>query len=199
MVKLEYAGPRPFINQHGIEFLDGKDDKYAYLAIAIQILHGIDMKHTGHKKYTYKSDTKRLTSEEMLKSILQYEPNTEEIIEKEISKYIEELKFERTSLEARTNIKDIEKEAWLENLELMKNYRIQRAKNKIFYMIIIEKIVDVIHREHIKVIETPFYEKYWHVLQTIEGRFDTIKSPIEPTLKVISNEYNELIAKMTLA
>ncbi|MEA3314540.1 MAG: hypothetical protein U9Q30_01625 [Campylobacterota bacterium] len=198
-MKLEYAGPRPFINQHGIEFLDGKDDKYAYLAIALQILQGIDREYTKDKIYTYESNTKRLSSNEMLKILLSYEPDIEKIIEDKVLVYIEKLKFEKAELESRTNIKDIEKKVWLKNLELMRNYRIQRTKNKIFYMITVEKIVDIINREGIQSIETPFYEKYWHVLQTIEGRFNTIKSPLKPNLEVISNENNKLIAKMTLS
>jgi len=196
---LEYAGPRPFINQHGIEFLDGKDDKYAYLAIALQILKGVDREYKKDKIYTYESDTKRLSSKEMLDIVVQYEPNIEEIIEEKVATYIEKLKFEKAELESRTNLKDVEKKVWLKNLDLMKNYRIQRTKNKIFYMITIEKIVDIIHRENIQSLQTPFYEKYWHVLQTIEGRFNTIKSPLQPNLEVGPDETGKLIAKLTLS
>ena len=42
MRKIRYSGPRPMISQYGIEFKEGKEDKYVYLTISIQILKAID-------------------------------------------------------------------------------------------------------------------------------------------------------------
>jgi hypothetical protein len=78
----------------------------------------------------------------------------------------------------------------------MKDYRIQRAVNKIYYMHAIEFIAKIIKREGIKEIDTPFYEKYWHVLQTIEGQFSHVKTPISTELKVEPDSEGRLIAKM---
>ena len=54
-MKIEYAGPRPIISQHGVQFKDGKEDKYVYLMISIQILQAIDKNYEGHKSYSYDS------------------------------------------------------------------------------------------------------------------------------------------------
>lgn len=80
----------------------------------------------------------------------------------------------------------------------MRDYKLQRAINKIYYMNAIEDISAVIRREHIKEIDTPFYEKYWHVLQTIEGKLTSIKSAIYTDLKVESNVDGSLIAKLLI-
>ena len=37
-MKIEYAGLKPVISEHGISFKDGKEDKYIYLSYAIDIL-----------------------------------------------------------------------------------------------------------------------------------------------------------------
>lgn len=44
-MKLEYAGLKPMINEHGVSFKDGKEDKFVYLKYAIDILLAIDHEH----------------------------------------------------------------------------------------------------------------------------------------------------------
>ncbi len=41
-MKIKYLSARPMISHHGIDFKDGKEDKYVYLIIAVQILKAID-------------------------------------------------------------------------------------------------------------------------------------------------------------
>ena len=59
MMTIKYAGPRPTISHHGVEFKDGKEDKYVYLMIGIQILKAIDKNYEDHKSYSYDTTTKR--------------------------------------------------------------------------------------------------------------------------------------------
>ncbi|MEA2050189.1 MAG: hypothetical protein U9O56_05620 [Campylobacterota bacterium] len=197
-MKIKYAGPRPFINHHGISFKDGKEDKYVYLMISIQILSAIDKNYETHHSYSYDIGTKRLDDEEMYKIMTSYEPKLYDIAQQEAISYASKLDLEIDDVYKNKTLSDIEKEAWIENLKIMKDYRTQRAINKIYYMHAIEYIYDVIKREHIKEIDTPFFEKYWHVLQTIEGKFSNTKSPISTTLKVEPNKDGELIAKMRI-
>ena len=49
-MKLEYAGLKPVINEHGISFKDGKEDKFIYLSFAIGILNAIDHEYIHNKK-----------------------------------------------------------------------------------------------------------------------------------------------------
>lgn len=41
-MKVEYAGPKPIIDEKGIFFKDGKEDKFVYLTFAIDILNSIN-------------------------------------------------------------------------------------------------------------------------------------------------------------
>ena len=79
----------------------------------------------------------------------------------------------------------------------MKEYKIQRAKNKIFYMHAIDTIVEVIKQRKIKKISTPFYEKFWHTLQTIQGHLALCKRGLKSDLKVINND-NSMYAVLTI-
>jgi len=192
---IKYAGPRPEISQHGIQFKDGKEDKYVYLIIAVQILKAIDKDYEEKKFYSYDTKTKRFDDNELLDIMHTYEPNLqEEVIQEEI-RYEQHLKDEIAQVHKRNDLKDIEKDTWINNLNIMQKYRIQRAVNKIYYLHCIKDIAKVIKREKIKEIDTPFYEKYWHVLQTIQGFLSEGRDSVGSDLKVENTE-NGMIAKM---
>ena len=195
-MNIQYAGPRPTISHDGIQFKDGKEDKYVYLMIGIQILQAIDKDYHKHSSYTYDIKTERVSNDDMLKTILNFEPTLEEDTKQEIDGYKKHLEDEINQIQQRAYLKDIEKDIWIKNLKLMKEYRIQRAINKIYYMHCINNIKNVINRERIKEINAPFYEKYWHVLQTLQGNLEVGKYSVKTNLKVELNENNQMIAKL---
>ncbi len=195
---IKYAGPRPTISHHGISFKEGKEDKYVYLMIGIQILQAIDKNYKDNKSYSYDLETKRVLDDEMLTVMQHYEPTLENIVSEEATSYEEHLTQEIDQIKQRTNLKDIEKQVWVNNLEIMKNYRIQRAINKIYYMHCIKNIEIIIKRERIKEIDTPFYEKYWHVLQTLQGNIEEGKNSIHTDLQIESTENKTITAKLLI-
>jgi hypothetical protein len=194
-MRIKYSGPRPVISHHGIDFKDGKEDKYVYLIIATQILVAIDKDYDKQASYTYDTSTKRFSDDELLEVMLSYEPDLKEMVVKEEISYEKHLDEEIAQIESRQDLKSIEIRAWVNNLKLMKKYRIQRATNKIYYHHCVEDIAKVIKRERIKEIDTPFYEKYWHVLQTIQGRISEGRDSVGSELKVESGEKG-MVAKL---
>ena len=192
---IKYAGPRPEISHHGIQFKDGKEDKYVYLIIAVQILKAIDKDYEEKKSYSYDTNTKRFTDDELLNIMHEYEPHLKEAVMQEEIKYEEHLQEEIEQVKQRTDLKEIEKDIWINNLNIMQQYRIQRAVNKIYYLHCVKDIATVIKRERIKEIDTPFYEKYWHVLQTIQGMLSEGRDSVGSDLKVEMTE-NGMTAKM---
>jgi len=193
---IKYAGPRPTISHHGIAFKDGKEDKYVYLMIGIQILQAIDKNYEDNKFYSYDLGTKRVSDDDMLSVLLKYEPTLEEDTLKEIDGYKDHLKSEMEQINQRAYLKDVEKQVWINNLEIMEEYRVQRAINKIYYMHCINNIKNVINRERIKEIDAPFYEKYWHVLQTLQGSLESGRYAVRTNLKVEADENKQMIAKL---
>jgi len=195
-MKIEYAGPRPIISQHGVQFKDGKEDKYVYLMISIQLLQAIDKNYEGHKSYSYDVSTKRFSDSEIHDILDSYETTLEEDVLKEEASYALKIENEIEDIRNRTNLKESERDAWINNLEVMKNYRIQRSINKIYYMHSIELIKKVIKREEIKEIDTPFYEKYWHVLQTLQGVLEEGRNSVHTDLEIIKTDENQMISKL---
>lgn len=192
---IKYSGPRPVISQHGIEFKDGKEDKYVYLIIATQILVAIDKDYDEQKSYSYDTATKRFTDDELLNIMLSYEPDLKErVIQEELS-YEKHLDEEIEQIKNKTDLQKVEIEAWVNNLKIMKKYRIQRAINKIYYQHCVHDIAKVIKREKIKEIDTPFFEKYWHTLQTIQGALSEGRDSVGSDLKIEQTDKG-MIAKL---
>lgn len=184
MRKIRYSGPRPMISQYGIEFKEGKEDKYVYLMISIQILKAIDKNFAENKHYSYDLGTKRVADEEILNTMLKYEPSLSSSVDNEALSYEKKLDQEIEDIKNQKALSEIEKDVWIKNLEIMKDYRIQRAINKIFYVHSIHEIIEIIKREKIKEIDTPFNEKYWHVLKSIEGTINSQKGSLRANIVV---------------
>ena len=185
-MKLEYAGLKPIINEHGISFKDGKEDKFIYLGFAVDILNAIDHTYEQKKKYSHQINAKPLSSNEIVDILLKYHPDLEIIMQNEMEFYLHHLDEEEKIVENRTHLSELEKKTYLSNLQIMRNYKIQRAKNKIFYFHCIETVVETILKYKIKELDTPFNERFWHILQTIEGNLSNHK--ITSTLKITKEE-----------
>jgi DNA-binding XRE family transcriptional regulator len=194
-MKLQYAGLKPVICEHGVSFKNGKEDKFVYLPFTVDILKAIDHSYEQKKVYSHQLDSKTLSPNEILDIIIKFHPDLEKTMNNEIDSYKIHLDKEEAEVANRQTLSDIEKETYIANLKLMREYKIQRAKNKIFYFHYIETIVETIIKHKIKEIDTPFNEKFWHILQSIEGKLSSHK--ISSTLKV-KEENNRLKAILSI-
>ena len=169
-MKFEYVGYRPVISHNGVTFNQGKDDKFIYLPYAYEILNALNHEYTTNKnKYSNSINLDNSNIDKLYKVVETYFPDIEKSIEDKLKKYKEHLEEERENIISRPHLNDIEKNIFLSNLDLMKNYRINRAKNKIFYYFVIATIVEIIKEKRIKEIDIPYHNKFWHVLNTIQG------------------------------
>lgn len=181
-MKLEYAGFRPIINEHGIFFKLGKDDKFSYFPFVFEILNALDNNYESLKEHSHQIKIEKFNSSQTINKLLMINPNIQDLIDEQISNYLIHLDEEENEIKNRINLSDIEKDIYLTNLKLMRDYRIQRATNKIFYFNCIEAIVEIIKKNKIKQIETIFNEKFWHILKSIQGRLLHYK--LTSTLKI---------------
>ena len=194
-MKLQYTGLKPVVNAHGISFKEGKDDKFIYLPFAVDILNAINHDYEQKRVYSHELNNKEFTPSEIMDTIMKFHPDLEETMKKEMDSYNTHLNNEEESVKNRKDLLDIEKDIFIQNLRLMRNYKIQRAKNKVFYFHYIETIVETIMKHKIKEINTPFNMKFWHILQSIEGKLSSHR--IGSSLKVL-NENNSLKAVLSI-
>ena len=181
-MELKYVGLKPVISEHGISFKDGKEDKYVYLSFAIDILIALDHNYVHDVKYSHTVNEQRLAPNEILEILLKSHPNLENTMDEEISAYMIHLDKKKEDINNQTHLSEIEKQTYIANLRIMRDYLIQRAKNKIFYIHCIDTIAQSIIHHKIKELNTPFNEKFWHILQTLEGKLSLHK--VSSNLKV---------------
>lgn len=193
---LKYVGPKPVISPKGVSFKNAKEDKYLYLNITLQLLQALEGK--GGKTIEYDLNTKRLNDQEIQGLILNYIPNMENTIDKQISNYKEKLEKELDTAKNRYMLNDAEKSVYVKNLELMEEYRIQRAKNKICYEYAIETLCEMIRENRTEKIALPFYEKFSHVLKSIETTLVMNKPPVSSKISIFK-EGEKLFVELSIA
>ena len=195
-MKLHYTGPKPRISQHGIFFKNGKEDKYIYLKLAVNVLLAIDKDYSRQDKYeTYMADHSDLTDEKILEILSMYEPNLEEHVENEEKQYekhldamIEEVKH--------TLLTEEEKSVWIKNITIMRPYMIQREINKLYYIHCIKAIKEIIHKGNIKEIDIDFSLQHLHILESIAGNLEYGTKSIPTVIKVNTNADGKMMARL---
>lgn len=194
-MKIEFAGSKPHIDERGITFKDGKEDKYVYLSYAIDMLKALEHDYNQNKHYSYEIAHKNLSGDDILAILKKYYPNLNETMEKEIEKYLTHLENEIDEVKHRTTLLDIEKDTFISNLKIMKDYKIQRAINKILYFHCLDAITSLILKYKIRGIDSPFNGKFWHILQTLEGELS--KHKVSSKLKT-TEENGQLKAVLSI-
>lgn len=168
-MKLKYTGPKEIISPHGVDFKDGKEDKYVYISFAMQIFYAIHHEYEKDRIYTHTIEKELLEDTHILNKICSLKPDFEEVCKEKVKLLEKELDKEIEEVKEHTELVEEELLAYKNNLIIMKEYRLQRETNKVIYQQIVELIVDDIFEHRLKQISTPFNEKFWHVLQTIQG------------------------------
>lgn len=196
---LEYVGPRVEISNHGIVYRKHKEDKYVYLGVALEILKGIDNDYTEKSSYTYHIDTIKLEEENLQNTLTYYEDEFEKCIIKECKRYKEKIEHQIEYIKTLPYLTDIDKEVWIKNIEIMKEYKIKRSINKMYYIHCIQNMVKVIKDKSIKNITVPFNKNFFHVINTLKGALITSKPSLDAKVIEEHNRDGHLIVKLTIS
>jgi len=199
MLKLHYTGPKPIINEHGIFFKNGKIDKYLYLPISIRILKTIDRDYITKKSHClYIKNHDDFTDKEMLDTIKLHEPKLSEHVEAEELAYEKHIADIIEQVKNKKYLKEIERETWLKNIEIMKPYLLQREINKLYYIHSIKRIKELIHEHKIYEIDMDFTIKDWHVLESISGNLEQGEKSVLTNIKVETDKHGVSIVKLLI-
>ena len=198
MSKLHYVGPRVEISNHGIFYKKSKEDKYIYLNAAFKILQNIDNDYEKKPSYNYLFSSKTL-EKEYLHTILKHpKDDIKEYITKECEKYKQKIQHQIEYVKNLPHLTKIDKEVWIKNIEIMKEYKMQRAINKMYYMHCIEDIREVIRHKKIKIITVPFDKHFFHVLNTVKGALIMGNPSLDAKVIEEYNKNNTMIVKLTI-
>lgn len=198
MSKVEYVGPRVSISNHGVTYRESKEDKYVYLTVALEILKDIDNDYEKKPLYTHHFENSILDKEILLTLLKSHENDIELNIEKQMKNYEMKIEHEIEQVQSLPSLTDIDKEVWIKNIEIMKDYRMQRAMNKCYYEHCIQAICNVIRHKKIKEVITPFNKNFFHVLNSIKGMLITGNPSINAKVTNEIDKDNNMIEKLSI-
>lgn len=168
-MKFEYIGFKPQISQHGVSFKQGKDDKYIYLPYVYEILEAINSDYNTNKNHSSSIKIDNSNISKLYSKVIEQYPNLKQEIEDNVAKFKNFLENQKQEIKESNILNELDKSAYLTNLDLMQDYQLKRAKNKIFYYYSVYTVSNIIKENKIKEIDLPFNEKFWHVLKTLQG------------------------------
>jgi len=198
MSKLHYVGPRVEISNHGIVYKKSKEDKYIYLVAALELLKDIDNDYEKKPSYIHYFKSHTLQEETMHTLLQQHEDDVDACISEECKKYKYKIQHEIERIKTLPYLTAIDKEVWIKNIELMKEYKMQRALNKMYYMHCIQDIVQVIHHKRIREITAPFNKNFFHVLNTLKGTLITGKPSLDAQVIEEYNKDGHMVVRLTI-
>lgn len=186
-MKIQYAGPKAIFTRQGVDFDNNKEDKYVYLNIAIQIFKAFEHEYTPGEKYVYNNSSKRLSDSETLEFIRATFSNHSKLLEQAKEQANEFFIQEKEQAKKhQALISEEEYNSWIKNIELMKEYTIQRHFNKNIYYTVIDRIGKRMKDRNIGEIHTPMYQKFMHVLHSLQGVLAKKPNPLSASLDIYS-------------
>jgi hypothetical protein len=194
-MELKYVGPKPIISHTGIEFDNNKEDKYAYLNITLQLLRALDHDYFEGKTYIYQADTKRYSNDELLHNLQKYCPNISSLMEYRNHDTEEEIEHNIKRANENSVLNEENKAVLKKNIEIMHEYLLQRSVNKAVYYCAIDALATLLKKDHIEYIVVPMFQKFAHVLHSVQGVLKEQKFPIDTKLEIYQ-EHGNLLAKL---
>ncbi|WP_415395818.1 hypothetical protein [Sulfurimonas sp. CS5] len=192
-MELKYVGPKPIISHTGIEFNNNKEDKYVYLNIVVQLLKALNHDYFKDKIYNYQVSTQRLSSEELYDELQKQCPNIKALMEQENHNVEEEIEHNIHRAEENSVLNEENKQVLLNNINLMHDYLVQRSINKSIYYCAIDALAELLKNDHIDYIITPMFQKFSHVLHSVQGSLKKQKSPIDTSLDIYQKDGKLLV------
>lgn len=194
-MQLKYVGPKPIISHTGIEFDNNKEDKYAYLNIVIQLLEALKAEHFKNKTYSYHADTSRISDNDLLTELQKYCPNIEELTTTSNHNIEEEIEHNIQRAQKSKTLTEEDKETLENNITIMHDYLIQRSINKSIYYCAINTLANELVHEKISYVIAPMFQKFAHVLHSVQGVLLKRKLPIDTKLEIYQED-GKLLVKL---
>ena len=198
MSKLHYVGPKVEISNHGIVYKKSKEDKYIYLMTALEILKDIDNDYDKKPSYIHPYKYQAVDEDQLYAVLQNHDNHIDECITQECKICRDKIDHQIEHVQSLPHLTDIDKEVWVKNIQIMKDYTLQREKNKIYYMHAIHEITQVIHHKRIKVIITPFNKNFFHVLNTLKGKLITGKPSLDTKVIKEYDKVGNMILRLTI-
>jgi len=183
---LKYVGDMPQVSQHGVSFDHSQPDRYIYLHAVLELLEALGYGATETTQHLYKIQKKDLSAKELLDGLKRHVKNIDEVMEQKeenAHKFVEDYK---DRVRQNTLISEDEREAWLKNIDIMKDYYYQYIANKTVYDAALNALADEITVAEVKEVCIPMFRNYGIVLEDLQKVLSEHKPPINSNFEIVS-------------
>lgn len=187
-MSLKYAGPKPLISAHGVEFDLNKEDKYIYLSIVAELILALDHEYIDGQRYTHLTSSKPLGNDRIFEIITMYDSELNQKIADRQKMLEDEIANELDRAHGNKVLCEEEKDVLVKNIELLKKYRILRSINKTVYYSAITSLAHIIQKGHIDLITAPMYPKFNHVFHSIQGSLSKLHPPMDSRVNILEKD-----------
>ena len=194
-MELKYVGPKPIISHTGIEFDNNKEDKFVYLNIVVQLLKSLNHEYVKNKTYTYNTDSSRLSNDEVYEELKKFCPQISALIEKKNHDVQDEIEHNIQRAHENEVLNEDDKTTLENNINIMRDYLIQRSINKSVYYCAIDELAKMVQKEHIDCIIVPMFQTFAHVLRSIQGSLKRQKNPLDSKMDIYQED-GKLLVKL---
>ncbi len=196
---LQYVGSKPIVSAKGISFDKTKPDHYTFLTAAIEFLDALESQKDGEKDIDLRGlEIKEYNSSELFDMLEKYCTNLEDIFDAReektdafIEKYISDIKENE-------RLTNIEKEAWIGNVQIMRNYYMQYITNESAYECALHLLADKLHQHHIETIHFPIGRNHGLLLNNLDGILRDHKPPYDVTLTIEEDNDGKVIGILNM-
>jgi len=183
-MELKYVGDKPKVSHHGVSFDHTKIDKYTYLTAAVELLEALSYGATETTKHLYNSRTKEFTSTELLTLLKKFCKNIDDVFQTRDLKSNELIASLIQRVHENDSLSADDKKAWLNNIDMMRDYYLQYITNESAYECALHSLADEIADAKVQKVEVPLFRNYGFILSALEPILEKRKSPIDMNMQV---------------
>lgn len=182
---LRYAGPKPLISAHGINFDHNKEDKFIYFGFVVELIKALDHEYLEDKPYVSTVTYSSHDTHNVLSLMQKYDPLLDQTIAERKNTVQSEIEEEIQRAQENFLLCEEDRDVLIKNLELLRDYRIPRSINKTVYYSGISTLAKIIHDRKISYIKAPILRIHSHVFHSIQGVLRKLHPPMDSTIDII--------------
>jgi len=196
-MELKYVGAMPVVSSKGVGFDETKPDKYTFLNAAVELLEALNYGATETTKHLHNVSGREYSSIDLLELLNKYCSNLSEQGTQSETKAHSLVEGLIQRVHENKIISEDERTAWLNNIELMKDYYYQYVLNETAYKCALGALGEAIHVARIKEVTFPMFRNYGLVFHDLDYVLQHRKSPIDSSL-VVETGKEGLLGKLTI-
>ena len=186
-MEIKKVGKKVLINHTGV-FFEFSVDKYDYIKYLVPILKMLRNLHLRHASIEIKAkDISKVSNKELLETVIDTPKKLKEL-EERLKSYEHKLDVDYKEVDD-LDLSLIDKKVYKANLELMRDYQMQRKINKAVYHLAIDEARDLMLRKEVTKMITSANTDFLHILQSLKNDIRAVRTSL--AIQVYMFEKNE--------